>query len=111
MAHSREVRLPFLSHKLVEFVFSLPDEFKLNMGWTKYILRKAMNATLPHSISWRVDKIGYETPQNNWLSDIKWQSEIEKSASYFGVKRKIIQEKGVISIQDWRLLMGNKFID
>lgn len=40
MAHSREIRLPFLSHKLIEFVFSLPDEFLLKDGWTKYIHRK-----------------------------------------------------------------------
>jgi asparagine synthase (glutamine-hydrolysing) len=32
MAHSREVRLPFLDHHLVEFVFSLPDDFKLHEG-------------------------------------------------------------------------------
>jgi asparagine synthase (glutamine-hydrolysing) len=111
MAHSREVRLPFLSHKLVEFVFTLPDELKLNNGWTKYILRKAMNTTLPHSICWRVDKIGYEPPQNSWLSDIKRQNEIEKAAVYFGVKRKHSQPIGVFSSQDWRLLMANKFID
>src|SRR6202008_716869 len=49
MAHSREVRLPFLSHKLVEFVFSLPDEYKLNNGWTKFILRSAIEDIFPSS--------------------------------------------------------------
>ena len=47
MAHSREVRLPFLSHKLVEFAFTLPDEYKLHLGWSKYILRHTMNSILP----------------------------------------------------------------
>jgi asparagine synthase (glutamine-hydrolysing) len=107
MAHSREVRLPFLSHKLVEFVFSLPDDFKLNLGWTKYILRLAMNNTLPESICWRVDKIGYEPPQNSWLSDSKWQDEIEKSAKYFGVERNIRNDS--IFNQDWRLLISQRY--
>ena len=68
MAHSREVRLPFLSHKLVEFVFSLPDDYLIRDGWTKYIHRKALESNLPSKVCWRVDKIGYETPQENWLN-------------------------------------------
>ncbi|MFN4830510.1 MAG: asparagine synthase (glutamine-hydrolyzing) [Sphingomonadales bacterium] len=67
MAHSREVRLPFLYHKLVEFVFSLPSHFKVNDGFTKYILRKSMEDRLPESIAWRKDKIGYEPPKKNKL--------------------------------------------
>jgi asparagine synthase (glutamine-hydrolysing) len=62
MAHSLEVRLPFLSHELVEFVFSLPDSFKFRQGFTKYILRKGMEDILPPEICWRKDKIGYEVP-------------------------------------------------
>jgi asparagine synthase (glutamine-hydrolysing) len=67
MAHSREVRLPFLYHKLVEFVFSLPATYKVNGGFTKYILRKSMEDRLPGSIVWRKDKIGYEPPKKNEL--------------------------------------------
>lgn len=62
MAHSLEVRLPFLSHELVEFVFSLPDHFKFRSGYTKFILRKGMEDILPAEICWRKDKIGYEVP-------------------------------------------------
>ena len=79
MAHSREVRLPFLSHELVEFVFSLPATFKIHLGWTKYILRKAMENILPQEIAWRVDKIGYEPPQKEWLaSSLKHNTHIPK---------------------------------
>ena len=42
MAHGCEVRLPFLSHELVEFIFSLPPHFKIRQGWTKWLLRKDM---------------------------------------------------------------------
>jgi len=67
MAHSREVRLPFLSHELVEFIFSLPTSFKIRDGFTKWILRKSMDTKLPASTTWRTGKIGYEPPQQQWM--------------------------------------------
>lgn len=71
MANSIEVRLPFLSHKIVEFLFLLPSEYKFKNGFTKYILRDSMSQYLPEEIIWRKDKIGYEPPQKDWLSDFK----------------------------------------
>ena len=53
MAHGLELRLPFLSHELVEFLFSLPDRFKIRQGYTKWILRKSMENILPPEITWR----------------------------------------------------------
>jgi asparagine synthase (glutamine-hydrolysing) len=67
MAHGREVRLPFLNHELVEFVFSLPPHFKIRNGWTKWILRNAMKNILPPEIAWRRDKVGFEPPQKQWM--------------------------------------------
>lgn len=67
MANSREVRLPFLSHELVEFLFTLPAAMKINNGWTKYIMRETFKDVLPEKIAWRVDKIGYEPPQKKWM--------------------------------------------
>lgn len=69
MAHSREVRLPFLNKELVEFCFSLPDDYKLNLGWTKYIMRKSFDDVLPKEITWRKEKVGFEPPQNEWLKE------------------------------------------
>lgn len=63
MANSREVRLPFLDHRIVEFMFSLPCQFKINNGWTKFIMREALSDIMPPQIAWRKDKIGYE-PSN-----------------------------------------------
>lgn len=68
MAHSREVRLPFLSHDLVEFLFSLKSSYKIHNGWTKYIMRKSFEDLLPREIAWRKDKIGYEPPQKEWMN-------------------------------------------
>ena len=69
MAHSREVRLPFLNHELVEFVFSLPSQLKMHDGWTKFLLRNAMDKKLPDEIVWRKEKVGFEPPQKNWMEN------------------------------------------
>jgi asparagine synthase (glutamine-hydrolysing) len=69
MAFSREVRLPFLSHELVEFLFTLPASYKISGGWTKRVLRKAMEPILPKRITWRVDKLGFDSPQEAWLRE------------------------------------------
>ena len=69
MAHGREVRLPFLSHELVSFIFSLPSTFKIRHGWTKWLLRETMKNKLPEKIVWRKDKTGFEPPQQKWMED------------------------------------------
>jgi len=69
MAHGVEIRLPFLDHRLAEFLFSLPARFKIRDGWTKWLLRATMECTLPPAIVWRKDKIGYEPPQRQWMAD------------------------------------------
>ncbi|MBK7956956.1 MAG: hypothetical protein IPK03_01880 [Bacteroidetes bacterium] len=89
MAHGVEVRLPFLSHKLVEFVFSLPSEIFLKDGWSKYILRKSMEDKLIQEICWRRDKIGFESPHNQWMREPYVQDKIHeenlncKAAAFF----------------------------
>ncbi len=67
MANSREIRLPFLDHQLVEFIFALPTTYKMRDGFTKWILRKSMEDRLPTSIAWRKGKVGYEPPQQKWM--------------------------------------------
>jgi asparagine synthase (glutamine-hydrolysing) len=69
MAFGVEVRLPFLNHELVEFIFGLPPEMKLQQGFTKFVLRKAAEKILPNSIAWRTGKIGYEPPQQQWMQE------------------------------------------
>jgi len=85
MAFGREIRLPFLNHELVEFIFSLPAEYKIHNGFTKWLLRSAMANRLPDSIIWRTDKVGYEPPQKKWMEDPMMQEQIMES------RRKLIQ--------------------
>ncbi len=87
MAHGREVRLPFLSHELVEFIFSLPSHFKIRQGWTKWLLRNAMKEKLPSAIIWRKEKIGFEAPQRQWMQDKHLQEAIREA------KKKMIDQK------------------
>jgi asparagine synthase (glutamine-hydrolysing) len=68
MAHGVEARLPFLDYRLVERAVSLPDDYKIRRGWTKWILRAAMKGTLPDEIVWRRNKLGFEAPERLWLS-------------------------------------------
>lgn len=66
MAASLESRVPFLDHKLVEFINHLPVEMKLR-GWTtKYILRQAMKDVLPPEILTR-KKMGFPVPFGSWI--------------------------------------------
>ncbi len=90
MAHGREVRLPFLNHDLVEFIFSLPSKLKMHDGWTKLLLRKAMDKKLPDEIVWRKDKVGFEPPQKSWMEDPSLQEYIRES------KRKLVSA-GILS--------------
>lgn len=87
MAHGVEVRLPFLSHELVQFIFSLPSQFKINNGFTKYILRESIKAHLPSAIVYRTDKIGYEPPQQQWIQTTGFTELIHES------RKKLVKEE------------------
>lgn len=67
MAHSVEARVPFLDYRLVELALGLPDDYKLGQGWTKRILRESLRGVLPERIRLRRDKIGFETPELQWM--------------------------------------------
>jgi asparagine synthase (glutamine-hydrolysing) len=75
MAHSLESRLPFMDYRLVEFVFTLPSEFKVHLGMGKYLHRQAMEGIVPGYIINNPLKLGFESP----LSHV-FEKEDEKSA-------------------------------
>ncbi|NIN66452.1 MAG: asparagine synthetase B, partial [Anaerolineae bacterium] len=62
MAHSIEARMPFTDYRLVDFLFPLPAVYKIRNGWTKWLLRLAVEDLLPPEIVWRRDKLGFATP-------------------------------------------------
>jgi asparagine synthase (glutamine-hydrolysing) len=55
-AFALEPRYPFFDRRLIEFCLAVPLEQKLNDGWTRVILRRAMQGTLPPAVQWRPGK-------------------------------------------------------
>jgi len=66
-AVSVENRVPFLDHRLVEYVNKIPAVYKVHNGWRKWLLRLAMRELLPANIIWRKDKNGFRTPHRQWV--------------------------------------------
>jgi len=69
MAHSIESRVPFLDFRLVELIFSMPDEFKIHNGVSKRVLRDGLDGVLPDKIKNRMNKLGFATSEEIWLRD------------------------------------------
>lgn len=69
MAHSIESRLPFMDFRLVEFVFSLPTEFKIRDGNNKVLLKEAVRGTVPDAILDNPYKLGFVVPIRQWFRD------------------------------------------
>jgi asparagine synthase (glutamine-hydrolysing) len=66
MAHSIETRVPFLDHRLVEYITGVPTELKLDNGMNKPILVKALGDDLPREI-WDRPKMGFTFPFGEWV--------------------------------------------
>lgn len=71
MAFSVEARVPFLDHRLVEYIFSLKSEFIIHNGYTKYAYREAMKDVLPENIRTRRDKIGFYMDEYSIVNSMK----------------------------------------
>jgi asparagine synthase (glutamine-hydrolysing) len=69
MAHSLEVRPPFLDHRIVEFAAKLPQNLKIRSGKLKFVLRELMKDKLPRSILSR-PKEGFDIPVHHWLRTV-----------------------------------------
>lgn len=59
--HHIDARYPFFDRRLMEFCLSLPPSLLLSKGWTRYILRIAMQDILPTPVQWRADKANLQT--------------------------------------------------
>lgn len=81
MFNSIESRLPFLDYIFIEKSINLNSEFKINRGWTKYILRRILSDLTTKNIAWRKRKNTFNAPVETWLSEITpiMISEISKS--------------------------------
>jgi len=71
MAFSIEARVPFVEYRLIEFVMNVPAVYKIHHGWSKHLLRTAMEGILPKEIQWRKDKMGFVTPEAVWMKELQ----------------------------------------
>jgi asparagine synthase (glutamine-hydrolysing) len=67
MAHSLEARVPFLSHRFVDWALTIPSDLKLRRGTGKYLLRQAVKPWLPVETS-RGRKLGFQMPLADWFT-------------------------------------------
>lgn len=68
MANSLEVRVPLLDHRLVENMWSLPRNYKIQNGVSKLILRNILGIHLS-SVNFNRTKTGFSLPVSEWLRD------------------------------------------
>jgi len=105
MTNSLEVRTPFLDHHLVDYVNSLPSDYKVNKQGRKQILVEAFKDRLPESVYKRTKK-GFEIPLENWLSD-----NIDEMMSSHIFSKAYIEKQGLFSysfIDEFRKNWKNK---
>jgi asparagine synthase (glutamine-hydrolysing) len=88
MAHSLEVRPPFLDHRIVEFAARLPHDLKIRGSKLKWILRELMRDKLPSSVLTR-SKQGFDIPTHQWFRTILKPLLLET------VNRKAVESTGV----------------
>ncbi|MCW5517986.1 asparagine synthase (glutamine-hydrolyzing) [Muriicola sp. Z0-33] len=69
MQQSIEIRSPFMDYRMLEFAFSIPTELKFKNGVTKIIQRDTIGKLLPDSIKLNRNKIGFNTPFNEYISN------------------------------------------
>jgi len=75
MAHSIEVRVPFLDYRVVSAVMRIAGTRKMDGFWNKILLREAMRGKIPESVRTRPDKMGFATPDAKWIRS--WAPQIE----------------------------------
>lgn len=89
MANSLEVRVPFLDHDLVDFVFSLPEHYKITQSQQKRILRDAFRDMLPPELYSR-PKQGFEVPLLSWF-----RKELKDTIVHNWLNEEYIIEQGI----------------
>ena len=94
-----EIRVPFLDHRIVNFAFDLPSNFKIDNSQRKKILKDAFQEILPSEI-YKRSKKGFEVPLLNWLkTDLKALIETNLFSQNF------IEEQNIFSYPEIQKLL------
>lgn len=86
MAHSLEVRVPFLDKEVFEVARKIPTHYKVNKENTKYAMRIAANRYLPDMVAEK-KKLGFPVPIRIWLKEDKFYERVKKTFESDAAKR------------------------
>lgn len=105
MRHSIETRLPFLDYRVIECALSLPYDLKIKDGWTKFALREMGQGILPDGIVWRKDKMGFESPQRDWIKNMEkiMKEEVSQSLIIKHISVNSVDIRGMSDTLKWKL--------
>jgi asparagine synthase (glutamine-hydrolysing) len=105
MAHSLEVRVPFLHHPLVEYVAQLPAEMKIGTGTPKELLTAALADLLPAEVVQQT-KRGFTFPWAEWLRG-PLRAQMERGLSALSPSLEdVLEERSVYAI--WEAYLNGK---
>ncbi len=94
MSQSLEVRVPFLDHKIVDFAFSLPTNYKIDKLYGKKILKDTFRNMLPEELYNRGKK-GFEVPLLKWF-----QSDLKSMITNELLEDKFIEEQNIFNVEE-----------
>jgi asparagine synthase (glutamine-hydrolysing) len=98
MAHSLEIRAPFVDHHLIDFTNTLPDHYKIQNVSTKIILKDAFRDILPGEVLHR-KKMGFSFPLTIWLKKGRLREIVEDCLSLESVQRRGWMDHKSVSVQ------------
>ena len=115
MRWSIESRVPFLTTELAEFALGLPEEYLISSnGESKSIFRQAMRGIVPDAILDRRDKIGFRTPELDWIMSekdsvrgwIEYSNQIKmlNGKKFIDEIESVLEGKKPYTAQAWRMI-------
>jgi asparagine synthase (glutamine-hydrolysing) len=93
MAFSIEARVPYLDHRLVEFMLGVCSRLKIRDGETKFLQKAALSHYTTARIVERKDKIGFGTPGEKWMKTPAWLKLTQENLDYVGQHFKGVLKK------------------
>jgi asparagine synthase (glutamine-hydrolysing) len=103
MANSLEVRVPFLDYRVVDFLFSLPEAYKIDASGRKRILRDAFRNILPPELYTR-NKQGFEVPLLKWF-----RTELKSNIKDELLSPKFIRDQGLFHPEKVQAIVNRLF--
>lgn len=103
MSQSLEVRVPFLDHKIVDFAFSLPTNYKIDSKSRKKIVKDTFKDFLPQELLSR-KKQGFEVPMLKWF-----KTDLKSMITNELLEDKFIDEQGIFNLEEIKKLKAQLF--